>query len=730
MQIYRILKCNTSTPFPYLLVYLSRNSLFPLKLWFDMESPINIIQIVISIDFIYVGILFLTTILYIFFYIHSSCSTLSSFNDLDEITKNDDTSSCCSFTDLHLLTSTSEMVIKLPSDELTDQSTKRFKSHDEHTLRSNSWLSDVFSLTEVARRGVTSGETSLSDDNSCSDMQVNVSLNGPSVPQTSILNITNNDNGLRNNVTVQNQHNLFSSNSLNLSSANVVGLPNHARYASVPVSTIQNNRATGSNAIFPNHARNISEPSANFLRCHNQNNVPPIQSGSLLPNQPARYSAQMDQNNFHQINHARSNSVPRSIPLIPRHETSTTTTTTTTVPNQHANNFKFTQKVNSQIDTNISNINVNCCRPVTANTVSAVPTIHCLNTLNNVQGNEVSNVQVLPLGSNNCMNNSQFSINTNPVNTSYNTNTTQVILHSTPQTNNMCNGATNYIHIPNLNQNVTRNSMFDPQIISNRSSAGTSTSAITNFLPPPPVTSLNNQVVIQNARPISSTMVPMTYTQPKTIVRPVVNNATNTVQLNSTIMQNGVQNMPQNKPDTNTESRAARTFTSTEAQTDDISVLPPSSESTPAIREQRRRERRERRNQRRVTGGTQRQSIESGTQFNNLHNDRLPDILNSHLPPPYTTLPNVVSPPQSVIGPPMPPTMISAPQMLPPPPPGAVLQTVVPNNLVPPSGFVFPAPPPVVPGQVPLVQRPPPVAVPVPPPSGFRFPFPTNGFRR
>lgn len=611
------------------------------------------------------------------------------------------------------------MVIKLPSDEPTDQSGKRLKSHDEHTLRSNSWLSDVsdvVSLTEVTRRKVTSGETSSSDDNSCSDMQVNVSLNGPSAPQTSILNITSNDNGLRNNVTVQNQHNLFSSNSLNLSSANVVGLPNHARYASVPVSTLQNNRATGVNAIIPNHARNVSEPAANFLRCHNQNNVPPIQSGSLLPNQPARYSAQMDQTNFHQITHARSNSVPRSIPLIPRHDTATTTTTTTTAPNQHANNFKFTQK----IDTNISNINVNCCRPVTANTV---PTIHCMNTLSNIQGNEVSNVQVLPLGSNN----NQLSISTNPVNMSYNTNTTQVILHSTPQTNNMCNGTTNYIHIPNLNQNVTRNSMFDPQIVPSRSSTATS-SAITNFLPPPPVASLNNQVVIQNARPISSTMIPMAYNQPKTIVRPVVNNATNTVQLNSSTVQNAVQNMPQNKPDT--ESRAARTFTSTEAQTDEISVLPPTSESAPVIREQRRRERRERRNQRRVTVGTQRQSIESGTQVNNLHNDRLPDILNSHLPPPYTTLPNVVSPPQSVLGPPMPPPMLTAPQMLPPPPHGAVLQTVVPNNLVPPSGFVFSAPPPVVPGQVPLVQRPPPVAVSVPTPSGFRFPFPTNGFRR
>lgn len=626
------------------------------------------------------------------------------------------------------------MVIKLPSDEATDQSTQRSKSHDVHTLRSNSWLSDVFSLTEVQCRRVTSGETSLSDDNSCSDMQVNVSLNGPSVPQTSILNITTSENGLRNNVTVQNQHNLLTSNSLNLSSANVVGLPNHARYASVPVSTIQNNRPAGSNAVFPNHARHISEPSANFLKAYNQNSMASLQPGSMPSNQHARYSAQLDQNNYHQINHTRSSSVPRSIPLVPRHDTSTTTTTTTTVPSQHANNFKFTQKVNSQIDNNISNVNVNCCRPITASTVSAVPTIQCLNTLSNIQGNEVSNVQVLPLGSNNIPSNSQqLSINTTPINSSYNSNTTQVILHNTPQTsNNICTGTTNYIHIPNWNQNITRNSLFDLQVVQNRNNTASTSSAITHFLPPPPITSFNNQVVIQNTKPISSTMVQMPYNQSKTIVRPLLNNATNTVQLHNITVQNSVQQLSQSKSETNTESRTtARTFTSTEAQTDDISVLPPSSESTPAIREQRRRERRERRHQRRPTGGsTQRQSIESSTQVNNLQNDRLPDILNSHLPPPYSTLPNVVSRPQSVIGPPMPPPMISAPQMLPPPPPGAVLQTVVPNNLVPPSGFVFQAPPPVVPGQVPLVQRAPPVAVPVPPPSGFRFPFPTNGFRR
>lgn len=130
-----------------------------------------------------------------------------------------------------------------------------------------------------------------------------------------------------------------------------------------------------------------------------------------------------------------------------------------------------------------------------------------------------------------------------------------------------------------------------------------------------------------------------------------------------------------------------RTFTSTEAQTDDTTVG-----STPAIivptttREQRRRERRERRHQRRMN------------QSNHQHisNDRLPDLLNSHLPPPYTTLPAGVAPP-----------VVSPVPAMPPPPQGGVL-----------------------PYQVPLVPGPP-QPIPVVTPTGFRFSFPTAaGFRR
>lgn len=157
---------------------------------------------------------------------------------------------------------------------------------------------------------------------------------------------------------------------------------------------------------------------------------------------------------------------------------------------------------------------------------------------------------------------------------------------------------------------------------------------------------------------------------------------------------------PATVPETRT-----RTFTSTEAQTDEISVCSPPTTSDNSARERRRERRRQ---QRRLTNNN------NTTTTNN--NERLPDILNSHLPPPY-------SPPQ--------------PQVLPPPPPGALVQpppplvpNIVPSAIV--GNAILPYPPPVVPGQVPLVQA---TATPMPVPvtataSGFRFPFPANGFRR
>ncbi|KAG5871437.1 hypothetical protein JTB14_020738 [Gonioctena quinquepunctata] len=378
-------------------------------------------------------------------YSSCSCSPSSSCNDLDEITKNDGTSVHCSFTDLHLPTSTSEMVINLQAENLIDQSNSRTQSRDAFTIRSTSWLSDVFSLTETSRECAVHSETNGSDVNR-GDMQVNVSSNAPIVPQTNVLNISTAENGLRTSVPLQNQQNIFQNvNDTNLSSANVVGLPNHTRYASVPVSTIQNRSAGNGNNIFPNHARHISEPSNQFTK---YNNNLFSQPGSSISNH-YRHSSQVDQSNLQQISHSRSCSVPKSMPVVARHESSTTTTTTT-VPSSHIHNTRFSQKVTSQMPSNISNVNVNFYRAVPVNVVSSVPTIHCLNTLSNVNGNEVSNVQVLPLGSNySSPTTSNFPVTTSNNSPSFNIGTTQVLLHNIPVHNNPANS--NSIQIPSQN---------------------------------------------------------------------------------------------------------------------------------------------------------------------------------------------------------------------------------------------------------------------------------------
>lgn len=146
-----------------------------------------------------------------------------------------------------------------------------------------------------------------------------------------------------------------------------------------------------------------------------------------------------------------------------------------------------------------------------------------------------------------------------------------------------------------------------------------------------------------------------------------------------------------------------RTFTSTEAQTDDIGVE--TSTPTNNNREQRRRERRERRHQRRLNNNPPQlephwQTLVAEQPPAAGGGERLPDILNSHLPPPYSTLPLGLPPPGHVVHPHL---------HHPPPPP--------------------PVPPPV-PVPVPVTTAAP------PPPSphhhgGMRFPFQiTPGSRR
>lgn len=182
---------------------------------------------------------------------------------------------------------------------------------------------------------------------------------------------------------------------------------------------------------------------------------------------------------------------------------------------------------------------------------------------------------------------------------------------------------------------------------------------------------------------------------------------THTVQVQQSCSTTQVPAAPK-RPETRT-----RTFTSTEAQTDEIAVCSPPTASDSSARERRRERRRQ---QRRVTAATTNNST------NTTNHDRLPDILNSHLPPPYS--PPIPQP--QVLPPPPPPGAL----VQPPPPPPQLVPNIVPSAIV--GNAILPYPPPVVAGQVPLVQTSAaPMAMPVTATAtGFRFPFPANGFRR
>ncbi|KAJ3645529.1 hypothetical protein Zmor_023177 [Zophobas morio] len=489
----------------------------------------------------------------------SSCGSSGTFSDLDDPPNKGPLRS--NTTDLNLRT---EMVNNLKP---AHQCRSGNQSRDPLSCYATSRLNSQASLVESLESGTATcvGDSASDCDvfpHKNSDMQLEVSGTESTISTApNVLNIPTGNDGLIRNQNVTLLNGTVRPNSL--SSANVVGLPENPRRASVPSTT-----QLRPNVVFPNHPRNGSEPSQRY----NQNVVPVVHQ---------RNNSQVDQTT---ITHLRSASVPKQMTGI--------------APNH--------QRMNSDgkkvAPLNVSNVNVNFYRAVPVNVVSSVPTIQCLNTLD--QGNNVSNVQIMPLGT-----------TQPPFSSAAVTGTTQVTVHNTPA-------------------------------------------------------------------------------------------PTHTVSV-----------VPNRNP-------APRTFTSTEAQTDEISVCPPPAvPDTAATREQRRKERRERRHQRRSNGASHRHTVDSGTQANTLpqnssQNDRLPDLLNSHMPPPYSPLPSNVPPPNVVL---------PSPMMV--PPPHHPMQSVVPNNVVP-SGLVAFPPPQVVGGQVPLVQGSGPVAVPVPPPSGFRFPFPAGGFRR
>ncbi|KAF5280039.1 hypothetical protein FQR65_LT03294 [Abscondita terminalis] len=422
---------------------------------------------------------------------------------------------------------------------------------------------------------------------------------------------------------------MIPSNLNSIVSANVVGLPNHPRHASVPSSTTQSRNSTGNGFIFPNHPRNASEPSAMIQQPvvinHSRNGSTPsaIASNNPIRNvgvaTPARTSnVTVNQNSniscaniVSILSHHRHSSHVNSgeIPMLGGN-----TLRSSSVPKAAETTNTLNISTNTQqripINVNVSAVDVNFYRAVPVTVVSNVPTIQCVNNTTEI-GNNVSNVNIV-----------------------------QAMTSATTSTSQQ--------HVRRTQNAVT----------------GTT------------------QVTVHNS-----------------------------------------ENTPTPPPPAQLESRT-RTFTSTEAQTDDSSTTPPVRNTDRAVtREQRRRERRERRHLRRVNNAShQHASNPRGATWNsnnNNNNDRLPDLLNNHLPPPYS--PNHGNPPSSN-GPVVSSGLVHNTLI-----PG----TIVPNNIVP-SGVVashvVPFHPPV--GQVPLVQGGGAVSVPVPAPSGFRFPFPTAGFRR
>ncbi|XP_044759953.1 uncharacterized protein LOC123317464 [Coccinella septempunctata] len=189
---------------------------------------------------------------------------------------------------------------------------------------------------------------------------------------------------------------------------------------------------------------------------------------------------------------------------------------------------------------------------------------------------------------------------------------------------------------------------------------------------------------------------------------------------------------------------AQRTFTSTEAQTDDSSLGYGELSNN---KDRRRRERRERRHNRRTNPVHSRSVGENGV--NNGNPSTLPDILDSHLPPPYTSHPNtlqrnqvmanhqpppgvrvlphlgmipqtVIMPPPQMLGGMIPPQPV-APNMIPHPRPRNALQSSVSNSGLPHVSY---PPPNVISGQIPVVQNA------AENNSGFRFALPVGQFSR
>ncbi|KAF2902635.1 hypothetical protein ILUMI_03550 [Ignelater luminosus] len=514
---------------------------------------------------------------------------------------------------------------------------------------------------------------------------------------------------------------MIPSNINSIVSANVVGLPNHPRHASVPSTTTQNRNSTGNGFIFPNHPRNSSEPSA-------------------VIQQPVV------------VNHSRNGSTPSNVMAATSNATRNVSTsmnviTTNSVRNVTAPMPSVVTTCNNSVRTVSAPSNVTINQGVGASSSMTVPdrNISCANIVSILShhrhSSHVTSTDVLPNFAANSLRSASvpkaMSINSGENNTT-----------------------TTTLNVPN-NQRNYNDSQQNNKIPVNVSSVDVSfyravpVTVVSNV---PTIQCMNNSIEPEN----NISNVNIVQAMPPTSAAVINNQPISTPQINTSFVQTSITTLPPSRilqvplqqsggiigttqvtvhtspaeesqsivPQRNQEEVRTRTFTSTEAQTDDTTVgsaLIRNGERA-LSREQRRRERRERRHLRRINNASHQHGGLQGTTRGNLwngnnHNDRLPDLLSNHMPPPYSPNHanfNNVSTNSTVV-----PGNLVHNSLVP--------GTIVPNNVVP-SGVVashvVPFHQPVVAGQVPLVQGGASVAVPVPTPSGFRFPFPTAGFRR
>lgn len=368
---------------------------------------------------------------------------------------------------------------------------------------------------------------------------------------------------------------MIPSNLNSIVSANVVGLPNHPRHGSVPAGNTGSRNAAGSGGpMFAHHPRNSSEPSP----------VTPNHLRNTVPNSSDNRNISCA-NIVSILNHHRhipdaqgpyrSASVPKGVVALDETSTTTTLNVNQNVGTRLNNAFDSNQiggcrsiinsapermVPNNSGSSNVSNVDVTSFyRAVPVNVVSNVPTIKCLNTNTGMdQGNNVSNVnivQAMPSSSATVITSQMVGLGTT---TSLSTTMSRVQI---PHPEN------------SAGQVTVRTTQAYLQVVPTHSAPVVSTvpSGSSHILVPSmhsvvPVAA-SSQIVV----PVSSHVVPSA-AQVVVHAVPIVNVSAARAPSSSQMVQNSDQEAIKGNGQEGAGEVQTRTFTSTEAQTDDSTV--------------------------------------------------------------------------------------------------------------------------------------------------------------